>query len=118
MNNAKQDIDRELGLSELRAQVQQEMQRMAELEQKMQSQLAELRQQTEASDAKQQLQSSATKKTVKFNSLIYRDLLNNQAYYSVFTPHYLQNYLQHQQASDDHQTEPKASSPVKLKVIA
>ena len=47
------DIDRELGLSELREQVQQEMQRMAELEQKMQSQLAELRQQTEASDAKQ-----------------------------------------------------------------
>ena len=118
VNNAKQDIDRELGLSELRAQVQQEMQRMAELEQKMQSQLAELRQQTEASDAKQQLQSSATEKKAKFNSLIYCDLLSNQAYYSVFTPYYLQNYLQHQPPSNDHQTEPKASSPVKLKVIA
>ncbi|MFW1945012.1 Sec-independent protein translocase protein TatB [Acinetobacter guillouiae] len=118
VNNAKQDIDRELGLSELRAQVQQEMQRMAELEQKMQSQLAELRQQTELSDAKQQLQSSATEKTTKFNRLIYCDLLSNQAYYSVFTPYYLQNYLQHQPPSNDHQTEPKASSPVKLKVIA
>ncbi|MEJ5140601.1 MULTISPECIES: Sec-independent protein translocase protein TatB [Acinetobacter] len=118
VNNAKQDIDRELGLFELREQVQQEMQRMAELEQKMQSQLAELRQQTEASDAKQQLQSSAIEKTAKFNSLIYCDLLSNQAYYAVFTPHYLQKFLQHQPLSNDYQTEPKASSLVKLKVIA
>ncbi|WOE30525.1 MULTISPECIES: Sec-independent protein translocase protein TatB [unclassified Acinetobacter] len=39
INNVHQDIDRELRLSELRAQMQQEMQRIQALEVKMQNQL-------------------------------------------------------------------------------
>ncbi|ENU93478.1 twin arginine-targeting protein translocase TatB [Acinetobacter vivianii] len=42
ISNVQNDIDRELRLSELREQMQQEMQRITELEQKMQAQIAEL----------------------------------------------------------------------------
>ncbi|KYQ82776.1 preprotein translocase subunit TatB [Acinetobacter sp. NRRL B-65365] len=45
ISNVQNDIDRELRLSELREQMQQEMQRITELEQKMQAQIAELEQQ-------------------------------------------------------------------------
>lgn len=43
VSNVQNDIDRELRLSELREQMQQEMQRIAELEQKMQAQMSEAR---------------------------------------------------------------------------
>ena len=119
VNNAQQDIDRELRLSELREQVQQEMQRIAELEQKMQSQLFELQQQTVESEAKDQTYTSTTEKASTLKNLIYHDLLNEKAYYFVYTPRYFENYLQYQQKpSDDHKAVPKASSPVELKVIA
>ncbi|ENV38376.1 Sec-independent protein translocase protein TatB [Acinetobacter venetianus] len=45
VSNVQNDIDRELRLSELREQMQKEMQRIAELEQKMQVQINELEQQ-------------------------------------------------------------------------
>ena len=43
VSNVQNDIDRELRLSELREQMQQEMQRIAELEQRLQKQLDELK---------------------------------------------------------------------------
>lgn len=42
VSNVQNDIDRELRLSELREQMQKEMQRIAELEQKMQAQMTSL----------------------------------------------------------------------------
>ena len=45
MNNVQQDIDRELRVSELRSQIQEEMQRIQQLEYKMQLQLNDLQQQ-------------------------------------------------------------------------
>mgnify|MGYP006194950717 FL=1 len=48
VNNVQNDLDRELRLSELREQMQKEMQRINELEQKMQVQMTELEQQKTA----------------------------------------------------------------------
>lgn len=48
VNNVQNDLDRELRLSELREQMQKEMQRISELEQKMQAQMTELEQQKTA----------------------------------------------------------------------
>ena len=45
MNNVQHDIDRELRVSELRSQIQEEMQRIQQLEYKMQLQLNDLQQQ-------------------------------------------------------------------------
>lgn len=47
ISNVQNDIDRELRLSELREQMQNEMQRIHVLEQKMQAQMHELQQQTQ-----------------------------------------------------------------------
>lgn len=122
VSNAQQDIDRELRLSELREQIQQEMQRMTELEQKMQNQLSELQQQTILSEAKQEITTSTIKQGSTLKTLVYNPLAvfsQNKAYYTVFTPDSLQPYLQNQQQrSDHHGTEPQSSSPVKLEVIA
>ena len=46
ISNVQNDIDRELRLSEFRAQMQQEMQRIQLLEQKMQAQMQELQHQS------------------------------------------------------------------------
>lgn len=50
MNNVQQDIDRELRVSELRSQIQEEMQRIQQLEYKMQLQLNDLQQNLHLSD--------------------------------------------------------------------
>ena len=47
ISNVQNDIDRELRLSELREQMQSEMQRIQALEQKMQTQMHELQQQSQ-----------------------------------------------------------------------
>ncbi|WP_445116586.1 Sec-independent protein translocase protein TatB [Acinetobacter sp. WZC-1] len=59
INNVQNDIDRELRLSELRDQMQKEMQRIEELEQKMQTQMQELQQQS-ALAAEKEKQTTAT----------------------------------------------------------
>lgn len=53
VSNVQNDIDRELRLSELREQMQLEMQRIQELEQKMQTQMQELQQQSICAEEKQ-----------------------------------------------------------------
>lgn len=119
VSSAQQDIDRELRLSEMREQIQQEMQRMTELEQKMQAQLFELQQQTILSEAKNETITSTTEQESKSKTLVYRHLFQNKAYYVVFTPRYFQTYLQNQQKQSDHyETEPQSPSPVELEVIA
>lgn len=47
ISNVQNDIDRELRVSELREQMQQEMQRIQALEQKMQAQMQQLQQQSQ-----------------------------------------------------------------------
>lgn len=59
ISNVQNDIDRELRLSELREQMNAEMQRIQALEQKMQAQMQELQQQTTQA-AGQQQQHAAT----------------------------------------------------------
>lgn len=54
ITSVQNDIDRELRLSEFREQMQQEMQRIHELEQKMQAQMDELQQQTKLATQKEQ----------------------------------------------------------------
>jgi len=118
VKSAQQDIDRELRLSELREQIQQEMQRMAELEQKMQAQLSELQQQTRVSAATEQTITSEIEQKSKSKVLFYNYLLLNKAYYAVFSPNCLQTYLQNQQhQSDQHRIEPQSPSPAELEVI-
>ncbi len=59
VSNVQNDIDRELRMSELREQMQQEMQRIQALELKMQQQMQELQQQSinvEASPSTQNIQ--------------------------------------------------------------
>lgn len=59
VSNVQNDIDRELRLSELREQMQLEMQRIQELEQKMQAQMHEL-QQNKLAEEKQNNAASAS----------------------------------------------------------
>ena len=58
ISNVQNDIDRELRLSELREQMQNEMQRIQALEQKMQAQMHELQQQSQPAAAEEQLQNA------------------------------------------------------------
>ncbi len=53
ISNVQNDIDRELRLSELREQMQNEMQRIQALEQKMQAQMHELQQQSQPATEEQ-----------------------------------------------------------------
>lgn len=53
VSNVQNDIDRELRMSELREQMQQEMQRIQALELKMQQQMQELQQQSMSAEEKQ-----------------------------------------------------------------
>lgn len=119
VNSAQQDIDRELRLSEMREQIQQEMQRMTELEQKMQAQLSELQQQTILSEAKDETIASTIKQESKSKNLVYTEFYSDKVYYTVLTPLHTQTYLQNQQKQPDgHKTEPKYAAPVELEVIA
>ncbi|MDM1756892.1 MULTISPECIES: Sec-independent protein translocase protein TatB [unclassified Acinetobacter] len=59
VSNVQNDIDRELRLSELREQMQLEMQRIQELEQKMQAQMQEL-QQNKHAEEKQNITANVT----------------------------------------------------------
>src|SRR5690554_6569445 len=52
VSNVQNDIDRELRLSELREQMQQEMARIQELEAKMQAQMSEMKNEKIFDDAK------------------------------------------------------------------
>ena len=59
ISNVQNDIDRELRMSELREQMQNEMKRIQELELKMQAQMQELQQQSHSA-IEQQQQNSVT----------------------------------------------------------
>lgn len=72
ISNVQNDIDRELHLSELREQMNAEMNRIQALEQKMQAQMQELQQQT-IQAAEQQQQHAATDN--KNSSFIYHYIL-------------------------------------------
>ncbi|MDC4714431.1 Sec-independent protein translocase protein TatB [Acinetobacter baumannii] len=50
INNAQQDLNRELGINELREQMRKEMERITELEQRMQEKINELDQQAQNID--------------------------------------------------------------------
>ena len=54
ISNVQNDIDRELRMSELREQMQNEMKRIQELELKMQAQMQELQQQSHSAIEQQQ----------------------------------------------------------------
>lgn len=69
ISNVQNDIDRELRLSELREQMNAEMNRIQALEQKMQAQMQELQQQT-IHAAEQQQQHAATDN--KNSTFVYR----------------------------------------------
>lgn len=56
VSNVQNDLDRELRLSELREQMQAEMQRIQQLEAKMQAQMADLQQPIAANELKQKPQ--------------------------------------------------------------
>ena len=64
VSNVQNDLDRELRLSELREQMQKEMQRIQQLELKMQSQMDELHQQSTLTQASQTQSSSNDSKNI------------------------------------------------------
>ena len=62
ISNVQNDLDRELRISDLRAQMQQEMSKIQELEQKMQSQMQALQQQSLLAVEKEQHTASSQNK--------------------------------------------------------
>lgn len=118
VKNTQNDIDRELRLSELREQIQQEMQRMAELEQKMQSQISELKQQSLTDEIHQtDLKTSSIPQSAKL--LQYQYLTTQDADVLVFIPYQLHTFfkIQNDQVNNASIKIP-SPPPVKLKVIA
>ena len=69
ISSVQNDIDRELRLSEFREQMQQEMQRIQELEKKMEAQMQELKQQKLMEEQETSVASNEQKKTVTFQKL-------------------------------------------------
>ncbi|MFW1801029.1 Sec-independent protein translocase protein TatB [Acinetobacter nematophilus] len=118
VKNTQNDIDRELRLSELREQIQQEMQRMAELEQKMQSQLSELKQQSLTDEIHEtDLKTSSIPQSAKL--LQYQYLNIEKADLLVFIPYQTSIYLKIQNDQIDNVSIKTTSiPPVQLKVIA
>lgn len=118
VKNTQNDIDRELQLSELREQIQQEMQRMSKLEQKMQSQISELKQQSLTDEVHDSgSKTSSFSKSAKL--LKYQYLTIDKADLLVFTPYQPSTYLKIQNDQIDNTSIKTTSTPpVKLKVIA
>lgn len=118
VKNTQNDIDRELRLSELREQIQQEMQRMSELEQKMQSQLSEFQEQALIHEIREaELKTSSIHKSAKL--LQYQYLNVEKASLSVFVPYQLNSFFKMQNEQiDNAPLKISSAPPVKLKVIA
>ena len=89
VNNVQNDLDRELRLSELREQMQKEMQRINELEQKMQAQMTELEQQKTAILEKQ---SDTVRSNNKNLQLSYLYLMNPLR--SIYQPKFAVLYME------------------------
>jgi|GEM_PF-721324 len=119
VRNAQNDIDRELRLSELRDQIQQEMARMSELEEKMQASLIELQQQASLSEIKKDpIQKSKLGRQIK-KICCPINIESTKGYQSISTFKYFQTYLNSQNKQFDLKkiaTQP--SPPIELKVIA
>ena len=69
ITSVQNDIDRELRLSEFREQMQQEMQRIQELEKKMEAQMQELKQQKMMEQQETSVASQEQKKMVIYQKL-------------------------------------------------
>ena len=69
ISSVQNDIDRELRLSEFREQMQQEMQRIQELEQKMEAQMQELKQQKMMAEQETSVASNEQKKSIAYQKL-------------------------------------------------
>ncbi|TCB79938.1 Sec-independent protein translocase protein TatB [Acinetobacter sp. ANC 4173] len=82
ISNVQNDIDRELRMSELREQMQNEMKRIQELELKMQAQMQELQQQNHSA-IEQQQQNSVTENKNLFLTYIP---LTQQKYSMLYRP--------------------------------
>ncbi|EHU1702109.1 twin-arginine translocase subunit TatB [Acinetobacter baumannii] len=114
INNAQQDLNRELGINELREQMQKEMERITELEQRMQEKISELEQQTQYVDTDKftvdDAETVGQKSKEKMN-LVYLYLTEDERITYVFSSSFLEkkvtNLFIHRQES---------SSPKNLKV--
>lgn len=82
ISNLQNELDRELRLSEFREEIQKEIEKIGELERKMQQQLDELK----------TLQANAEPKaTAASNSVLYRSCV--QPYYVPFSLQYQQHFI-------------------------
>ncbi|HGH1364336.1 TPA: Sec-independent protein translocase protein TatB [Acinetobacter baumannii] len=91
INNAQQDLNRELGINELREQMRKEMERITELEQRMQEKITELDQQAQNIDfdnIKTNDQESRKK-----THIIYTYLADRKKLEYVFSPLFLEKRL-------------------------
>ncbi|MBJ9418441.1 Sec-independent protein translocase protein TatB [Acinetobacter baumannii] len=91
INNAQQDINRELGINELREQMRKEMERITELEQKMQEKITELDQQAQNIDF-DKLKTNDQELRKKTN-IIYTYLADRKKFEYVFSPLFLEKRL-------------------------
>ncbi|MBU3082358.1 Sec-independent protein translocase protein TatB [Acinetobacter baumannii] len=114
INNAQQDLNRELGINELREQMQKEMERITELEQRMQEKISELEQQTQYVDTDKftvdDAETVGQKSKEKMN-LVYLYLTEDERITYVFSPSFLEKKVTN--LFIDRQ---ESSSPKNLKV--
>lgn len=93
INNAQQDLNRELGINELREQMQKEMERITELEQRMQEKISELEQQTQYVNTDKftvdDAETVGQKSKEKMN-LVYLYLTEDERITYVFSPSFLE----------------------------
>ncbi|MEQ1162427.1 Sec-independent protein translocase protein TatB [Acinetobacter calcoaceticus] len=96
INNAQQDLNRELGINELREQMQKEMERITELEQRMQEKISELEQQTQYVDTDKftvdDAETVGHKSKEKIN-LVYTYLTEDERINYIFSPSFLEKKL-------------------------
>lgn len=91
INNAQQDLNRELGINELREQMRKEMERITELEQRMQEKITELDQQAQNIDF-DKLKTNEQESRKKAH-IIYTYLADRKKLEYVFSPLFLEKRL-------------------------
>ncbi|EQB4403327.1 Sec-independent protein translocase protein TatB [Acinetobacter baumannii] len=91
INNAQQDLNRELGINELREQMRKEMERITELEQRMQEKINELDQQAQNIDFDKI--KTNDQESRKRTHIIYTYLADRKKLEYVFSPLFLEKRL-------------------------